>query len=97
MLIDGLYDVRYKDNSKAVIQLSDKNHPVFKAHFPQKPIMPGFIHFEIISNVFALKITTIKRAKFLKLIEPNQILTYEREDKKFQVFYENEIVASFVL
>ncbi|NOX14919.1 MAG: hypothetical protein GXP61_02645 [Epsilonproteobacteria bacterium] len=97
MISNGLYSVKFKNDKEVIVKLSDKNNPIFKAHFPQRPIMPGFIHFEIISDLFGLNITTIKRAKFLKLIEPNQVLTYKRDGRKFQVFCKEEIVASFIL
>ncbi len=52
-----------KNNTSAIITLSDENHPIFKAHFPSKPILPGFIHFEIVADIFELDITTIKKSK----------------------------------
>ena len=97
MLFDGLYELKFRDENEAVVQLSDENHPVFKAHFPTKPIMPGFIHFEIISEIFGLKINSIKRAKFLKLVKPCEILTYKRDGDKFYVFSNNDSVANLIL
>jgi len=97
MLIKNLYSIEFKDDKKAVIKLADENHPIFKAHFPTKPILPGFINLEIVSDVFEIKITEVKRAKFLKIIEPDQTLVYERDGNKFKVFCDNENVASFVL
>lgn len=97
MLIDNLYSVEFKDDTKAIIKLSSSDHPVFKAHFPTKPILPGFINFDIVSELFNLDITKIKKAKFIKIIEPNQTLTYERNGNNFKVFCENENVISFTL
>lgn len=97
MLTDDLYSVEFKDDNKAIIKLSDSNHPVFKAHFPTNPILPGFINFDIISELFNLEITKIKKAKFIKIIKPNQILTYEKKGNNFKVFCENENVISFTL
>ncbi len=97
MLTDKLYRVEFKDDTRAVIRLSDENHPLFKAHFPTKPIMPGFINFEIVADVFDMEITTIKKAKFLKIVTPNQILVYERNANKFKVFCEDEEIANFTL
>ncbi len=97
MFIDNLYTVEYKDENKAIVKLSDANHPVFKAHFPQMPILPGFVNFEIVSDVFNIKITKIKKAKFLKTARPNQTLIYERDNNKFKVFCDNEEIANFIL
>ncbi len=96
-MLDGLYDVIFKSDKEVIVKLNDKEHPVFKAHFPGKPIMPGFVHLEIISDLFEFDITTIKRAKFLKQIEPDEVLTYKKDGKKFQVFCKDKIVSSFVL
>ncbi len=97
MLIDKLYTIEYKDDKKAIVRLSDENHPLFKAHFPTSPIMPGFINFEIVSDAFDLDITTIKKAKFLQKALPNQILTYEKDGNKFKVFCQNKEIANFSL
>jgi len=96
-MFDGLYEVLSKDEDKAVIKLSDKKHPIFKAHFPMHPVLPGFVHFEIVSDVFNIEVTTIKKAKFMALILPKQTLTYERKGNKFRVLRESEEVASFSL
>jgi 3-hydroxyacyl-[acyl-carrier-protein] dehydratase len=97
MLTKNLYSIEYKDEFKAIIKLCDENHPIFKAHFPTNPIMPGFTNFEIISEVFGEKINSIKKAKFLKLIKPNQTLTYNKNKNNYKVSCEDEIVASITL
>jgi len=97
VLIDNLYKVEFKDEKKAIVKLADKNHSVFKAHFPTNPILPGFVHFDIVAVVFDLEITSIKKAKFLKTVEPNQTLVYERDNNKFKVMREDEEIASFSL
>ena len=97
MLSENLYMLEYKDKNKAVIRLSDKNHPVFKAHFPAKPILPGFMNFEMVSEIFEIEITAIKKAKFLKVALPEQVLTYEKDNNKFKVFCDDEEIANFIL
>ncbi len=97
MIYNSLYEVKYKDDNSATVLLTDKKHPVFKAHFPVKPVLPGFIHFEIVSDVFGIDITTIKKAKFMKLVLPKQTLKYEKNGNKFKVFSNDEEVASFNL
>jgi len=97
MLTDKLYTITYRDDKKAIVELCDETHPIFKAHFPTQPIMPGFVNFEIIADAFDIKITTIKKAKFLKVVVPNQILTYEKNGNRFKVFCNKEEIASFTL
>jgi len=97
MLRKNLYNVNFVDETKAVITLCDEKHPLFRAHFPTKPILPGFMNFDIAEELFNIKITTVKKAKFLKIVEPNQILTYEKNRNNFKVFCQNEVVASFSL
>jgi 3-hydroxyacyl-[acyl-carrier-protein] dehydratase len=97
MLSKDLYTIDLVTENRAIITLSDETHPVFKAHFPTKPILPGFMNFDIVEELFDMKITTIKKAKFLKTITPNQTLTYERNKNNFKVFCEDEVVVSFSL
>ncbi len=97
MLYDSLYKVLNKKFTTATIVLSDANHPIFMAHFPSNPILPGFMHFEIVSDVFGIDIISIKKAKFNKIILPNEILKYERIENKFKVFSQDIEVASFIL
>jgi len=97
MLSKDLYVIDSIDENRAVITLCDETHPVFKAHFPTKPILPGFMNFDIVEKLFDFKITTIKKAKFLKIVTPNQTLTYERNKNSFKVSCKDEVVASFSL
>lgn len=96
-MFDGLYEVISKDENSAVIKLTDKKHPIFKAHFPRHPVLPGFVHFEIVANIFDLEITSIKKAKFMDLVLPKQTLIYEKKANKFRVLRDNKEVASFSL
>jgi len=99
MIYKSLYKIinKSQDNNLVTILLSDKSHPVFKAHFPLKPVLPGFIHFEIVSDVFSIEIESIKKAKFVKMVVPKQTLVYKRDKNKFKVFCKDEEVASFSL
>ena len=97
MLREKLYEVQYKDDNKAIVKLSDENHPLFKAHFPTMPIPPEYMHFEIVADVFDIEITTIKKAKFLKTITPKETLTYEKNTNKYKVYSQDEEIANFTL
>jgi len=58
------------------IVLTDENHPVFKAHFPNNPILPGFVLLDLSAMVLNVEILSIKKAKFLFPIGPNSILDF---------------------
>ena len=94
-MLEGLYSVLNADETSAEVLLSDENHPVFKAHFPTKPILPGFVHLEIVSDVFNLKITEVKKAKFNNLVLPSQTLQYIKNGNKITVTCDAKDVASF--
>ena len=96
-MYEGLYEVISKSENEAIVKLSDKKHPIFKAHFPKHPIFPGFVHFEIVSDVFDMEILSIKKAKFMSIVTPKQILKYEKNANKFSVVCEDKEVASFTL
>lgn len=96
-MFNGLYEVISKNENEATVKLSDKKHPIFKAHFPNYPILPGFVHFEIVSDAFDTEILSIKKAKFVSLVKPKQTLKYIRNGNKFSVTCDNKEVASFTL
>lgn len=95
MLLDGLYTVLNASETEVSVLLSDENHPVFKAHFPSKPILPGFVHLEIISDVFNIEIKGVKKAKFTDLVLPSQTLQYIKNANKITVTCNAKDVASF--
>ncbi len=95
--INNFFTVLKKRDSEGTISLCDKEHPIFKAHFPGQPILPGFIHLEIIAELFGEKIKKVKKAKFVKHVEPNSIITYKKIKHKVIATVNNEKVASFIL
>lgn len=95
MLIDGLYTVLNANETEASVLLSDEDHPIFKAHFPSNPILPGFVHLEIISDVFNIEIKGVKKAKFTNLVLPSQTLQYIKNANKIIVTCNAKDVASF--
>jgi len=97
-MFDGLYSIVSKAENEIVIKLSDENHPIFKAHFPNNPILPGFVHFEIVSDIFDLEINSIKKAKYSVMVKPDEELKYIKNGNKFNVFNKDgKEVASFSL
>jgi len=97
MIYNSLYEIKEKNDHSATVLLTNKSHPVFKAHFPIKPVLPGFIHFEIVADIFNIEIKKIKKAKFMKVVLPKETLVYEKDKNKFKVFSKGELVASFNL
>lgn len=97
MLHEGLYKVLSANIDEIQIQLCDENHAVFKAHFPNNPILPAFIHLEIIQEIFNIKIFSVTKAKFSQKVLPNETLTYIKNKNKIQVKCNNKDVAYFIL
>ncbi len=96
-MFSGLYEIVSSSENEAVVRLSDKKHPIFKAHFPRHPVLPGFVHFEIVADAFDIEVENIKKAKFMSLVLPKQLLKYEKNANKFRVFCDAKEVASFTL
>ncbi|WP_422082329.1 3-hydroxyacyl-ACP dehydratase [Ulvibacterium sp.] len=99
ILIEGLYvikDYEYnQDTVSSTIQLN-KEHPIFKGHFPGNPVMPGVCMIQIIKELtekatgkqLFLKVSS--NIKFMAIINPEEndilhlilnISTDEREVK----------------
>ena len=60
MLQNNFYTLSSRnDNEKDTISatvLIDKNHPIFKGHFPEKPVLPGVCLMQIIKDILEDKI-----------------------------------------
>lgn len=94
-MLEGLYSVISADENSAEVLLSDETHPVFKAHFPGNPILPGFVHLEIIADVFKMEILGVKKAKYSNIVLPSQTLQYIKNANKITVICNDKDVASF--
>ena len=97
MNIDDLYELKSSNESGAIIKLCSQEHSIFKAHFPSNPILPAFMHFEIISEIFQLEIKEIKKAKFSELVLPNDVLEYKKDKNKFNILVNNKQAATISL
>lgn len=71
-----LYNVISKDDDTIILQLADKSHPIFKAHFPSNPILPGFCHIEMLSEVLSDEVTEVVLLKLRKKTLPNEKVFY---------------------
>ncbi len=96
-MLNGLYRVISQSYEQIVFKLSDKSHPLFEAHFPHHPILPGFALIDIVSEVLQDEVTYIKYSKFIKSIFPNDILECQisKNDKRrmVKIFRNNEKVS----
>ena len=61
----------------------DKNHFIYKAHFPGEPITPGACLFQICTELLEeslgrkVCIKTVKNVKFLQVIRPEETSTLD--------------------
>lgn len=91
-LLENLFKILERTENYYKIQLTTKEHPVFKAHFPQNEILPGFMQIEIISNILNHKISSISKAKFLSVIKPEDIIEYyitNSTETKYKIIIKN--------
>jgi 3-hydroxyacyl-[acyl-carrier-protein] dehydratase len=86
-LIKNLYHIIEQNEESIKIELAPSSHPVFKAHFPGNPILPGFSQIEIIAQILNDDIVTIKYSKFLSHILPGDTVEYliQKENKKTKI------------
>lgn len=92
-LLENLFEILEKSENYYKIQLATKEHPVFKAHFPQNEILPGFMQIDIIANILNHKISSISKAKFLSIIKPKDIIEYyvtSMSETKYKIIIKNE-------
>ncbi len=99
-MVNNLYTVLEKNNQKIIIQLSDEEHPIFQAHFPQHPILPGFALIDIMATILKDEIVYIKQSKFLAPLLPNDIFSCHIISKEHQrnikIFKNNQKVSHLI-
>ncbi|MDD5358914.1 MAG: hypothetical protein PHI79_05690 [Sulfurovaceae bacterium] len=82
-LTNNLYNIMYTKNTEVGIRLTDASHPVFKAHFPNYPVLPAFLQIDIISEIFNLDIIGIIKSKFIEPLFPlDELVIYREEQNK---------------
>lgn len=74
MLVSDLYTVVKRDLEQVTLKLTTENHPIFQAHFPSQPILPGFALIDIIAEVLNDRVVYIKHSKFIAHLLPNDII-----------------------
>lgn len=99
-MIRALYTSIVQDNGNIVIQLSGKSHPLFKAHFPNNPILPGFALIDIIGEALLDEVVSIHKSKFIRNIFPNDMLecevTINEKRRTVKIFRDKEKVSEVV-
>lgn len=79
MLIEGLYKVISTQNTETGISAHihlNKDHPIFKGHFPGNPVMPGVCMIQIIKELTEkttkkdLFLSVSSNIKFMAIINP---------------------------
>jgi len=80
-----------------ILKLSNEKHPIFMAHFPEYPILPGFALVDMLAEILNDDVVDIKYAKFIAHILPHDILEckIKKSDTKrvIKVFKNNEKVS----
>lgn len=98
-MLNNLYKVLEKKENFLSIKLSEKDHEVFRAHFPQNPLLPGFILIDICEKEFHLQVKQVKKISFLKSIFPNENIEFKiSKNKNFYVLdvVRDENVVAFM-
>lgn len=82
MLLEDFYEIRKLSNIdenriELIVELQ-KNHDIFKGHFPNYPIAPGVAMLQILKNGLekhfqtSLQLHSSSQIKFLNLVNPNE-------------------------
>lgn len=77
MILNNFYTLTCKDETRFCVRLSDASHPIFQAHFPTNPIVPGFVLVDMSAEILGIEIVKIKKTKFLKNIAPLSVLWFD--------------------
>ena len=81
MLIEDLYSVQSytKEDGTATATIKlNKDHEVFRGHFPNNPIMPGVCMIQLIKELTeralgkALFLSSVSNVKFMAIINPDK-------------------------
>ena len=79
MLIEGLYTIKDSQDTDEGIVVNirlNKDHDIFKGHFPGNPVMPGVCMIQIIKELTEKKsekkllLTSSSNIKFMAIINP---------------------------
>lgn len=99
-MTEGLYTVLEQRPDELHLRLSSENHPLFQAHFPGNPIVPGFALIDIVANVLEDTPVSIKLSKFIAHLLPNDTIVckVKRDGKKkhISIFRDTKKVSEII-
>ncbi|MGB7395248.1 MAG: 3-hydroxyacyl-ACP dehydratase [Pricia sp.] len=81
MLIKELYEIASFTENDGLVEAAvklNKNHKVFKGHFPGNPIMPGVCMVQLVKELTEkslkkeLFLSTVSNVKFMAIINPEK-------------------------
>lgn len=81
MLIEGFYKIIAQENSEGEFKtrvLFNKDHEIYKAHFPGNPITPGVCIVQVLKDLVCRKFdkgfifSPVANIKFLNVVNPEQ-------------------------
>lgn len=73
-MLSDFYTVTSMGSNQVKITFTGPTHAIFKGHFPDNPLVPGFVLIDICEIVFALTIKKLNKATFLIPIEPSDVV-----------------------
>jgi len=95
-----MYTILDQDSQQVILQLTAESHPIFQAHFPSNPILPGFALIDIMAEIFNDTIVNIKKSKFIAHLLPNDVLICKiKTDKKkrnIKIFKNKEKISEII-
>ena len=99
-MVEGLYSILKQNINEVSIKLTSDDHPVFQAHFPDNPILPGFALIDIIAKIFDDRIIRIHKSKFISHLLPNDILVCkvnaDNKKRNIKIFKNREKVSEII-
>lgn len=75
--LKSLYTILKKSDSLVSVKYCNEEHPIFKAHFPKNPLLPGFCHIDILAQILEDNIKKVNLLKLKQKTYPNDIVSYE--------------------
>lgn len=95
--IENLFEIIENKENIFKIKFTNKEHPIFQAHFPNNHILPGFLQIDISQLILKTNFKKIKRAKFMDVIKPNDIVEFncDLNNKKIVIFKESKKISEF--
>ena len=99
-MLSSLYTVLKDTEDEVILEFTNENHEIFKAHFPGNPILPGYALIDIISKVLGDHLVYIKKSKFIEHVLPNDLVSFKikREETKrmIKVYKENKKISEII-